>query len=267
MKRREEFDVYDIPVADIFYDEEFNCRGQFTLESVRQLADSIRENKLKFPIVVQPAADVANMPLGYSYRILAGHRRYKAAVTQLHWDTIPAQVARGLTVREAQLFNLIENLERKDLNHLEEALAIHKQFRTATFRECAEAVGRSIRWVQQRRVLVQQPEEIQQMVASGRLALDAVYVYIRPLKSDSAKITAARRLIDVHTVKEARREYRMLKRPRTRKEITNKIAYMLDMGLHAEAPILTRFAAWCARGITDEEIDADLAKFLNHIRK
>ncbi len=106
------------------------------------------------------------------------------------------------------------------------------------------------------------------MVASGRLSLTSVQDIIHPLKSESAKITAARRLVDKDGVKEARREYRMLKRPRTRNDINKKIAYMLDLGLHDVAPILTRFAAWCARGITDEELNRDLRDyFLNRNRR
>lgn len=267
MKRNERFDVYDIPCSEIFYDEDFNCRGAFTLESVRELAESIRDDGLKLPIVVQPAADVRNMPPGYLYRLIAGHRRFKATTMHLRWEGIPAQVATGMNAKQAAKFNLLENLERNDLNFLEQARAIQKQFPYATDRECAAEVKRSTKWVTQRRILIRQPDEVQQMVASGRLSLAAVQDYIHPLRSKSAKISAARQLVDTNTVKEARREYRMLKRPRTRKEINDKIAYMLEMGLHDVAPILTRFAAWCGRGISDEEINADLADFLNHTPK
>lgn len=267
MKRVERFDVFEIPCSEIFYDEEFNCRGQFTIESVKELADSIRDDGLKFPIVVQPVSDAEGIPPGFTYRLVAGHRRYRAAVAHLKWAAIPSQIATGLSVAEAAKLNLLENLERHDLNHLEEARAIQKQFPYATDRECAAEVHRSTRWVTQRRILVRQPEEVQQMVASGRLTLNAVQEQIHPLKTISAKITHARRICKDDFITETRREYRMLTRPRSRKEINTKIAYMLEIGVHDVAPIVTRFAAWCARGINDEELERDLAEFVNQQRK
>jgi len=260
MKRLEQFDVFSMPCSDIFYDEEFNCRGEFTLQSVQELAESIRVDGLKFPIVVQPASDVPGIPAGYTQRIITGHRRYVAVTRLLKWEAIPSRIVAGLTAKAAGLFNLLENLERKDLNPLEEARAIQKQFPHATYREIAGEVHRSTKWVNQRIALIQQPNEIQQLVAAGRLSLNQVWEDIRPIKGVSAKLTAARRLTehkDLYT--RTRNEYRMLTRPRSRKEISAKIAYMLELGLHEQAPILTRFAAWCARGITDDEIDRELA--------
>ena len=46
MKRIEQYDVFPLPVSQIYYDVEFNCRGQFTLQSVEDLAKSIEENRV-----------------------------------------------------------------------------------------------------------------------------------------------------------------------------------------------------------------------------
>jgi len=58
MKRLERYDVFSLPVSQIYYDADFNCRGQFTLQSVEELAQSIDELGLQFPVVVQPAEEV-----------------------------------------------------------------------------------------------------------------------------------------------------------------------------------------------------------------
>lgn len=266
MNRLEHFDVFAIPLAEIFYDEEFNCRHEFTLESVRELADSIHDDGLKFPIVVQPAADVPGIEPGFLYRLVAGHRRLKAVKFHLAWNTIPSRIAAGLSVKQAAKFNLLENIERNDLNYLEEALAIQKQFPHATDRECAAEVHRSTRWVTQRRMVLRQPEEVQLMVASGRLSLNIIQTHIQPIHGKVAKIKMARRLCEDENLREINREYRMQTRPRSRKEINAKIALMLELGIHETAPIVTRFAAWCARGINDVELDRDLAKFANQNR-
>ena len=55
MKPLEQYQAYPIPVAAIYYDADFNCRGEFTLQSVKELADSIAQaGRLICPVAVQP---------------------------------------------------------------------------------------------------------------------------------------------------------------------------------------------------------------------
>ena len=55
MKPLEQYQAYPIPVAAIYYDAAFNCRGEFTLQSVKELADSIAQaGRLICPVAVQP---------------------------------------------------------------------------------------------------------------------------------------------------------------------------------------------------------------------
>ena len=73
-------------------------------------------------MVVQPITDMADkQPAACDYRLLAGHRRFQAIKTFLKWHCIPAMIHAGLSDREARMLNFCENLERKDLNILEEA--------------------------------------------------------------------------------------------------------------------------------------------------
>ena len=114
-----QYSAYPIPVDRIYYDADFNCRGEFTLQSVSDLADSIvKAGRLIYPVTVQPWTDER----GYDYRLIAGFRRFKAMTVFLKAKEVPAVVVSDLTDHQAQLLNVVENLQRKDLNIWEEAL-------------------------------------------------------------------------------------------------------------------------------------------------
>ena len=100
------------------------------------MADSIRAQGLVQPIVVRPTPD------GH-YEIIAGERRWRASLLA-GLETIPALV-RDVPDRNAIAMALIENIQRENLNPMEEANALHRlreEF-SMTHQEAAEAVGRS----------------------------------------------------------------------------------------------------------------------------
>ena len=112
-------------MAAIYYDAAFNCRGEFTLQSVKELADSIvQAGRLICPVAVQPWTEEP----GFDYRLIVGHRRFRAVTEFLKWTEIPAYVCEGLSDHEARMLNLVENLQRKSLNILEEAHAIQNLY-------------------------------------------------------------------------------------------------------------------------------------------
>ena len=114
----------------------YQPRVDMSQESLDELADSIRAQGLVQPIVVRPTQD------GH-YEIIAGERRWRAS--QLAGlETIPALV-RDVPDRNAIAMALIENIQRENLNPMEEANALHRlreEF-SMTHQEAAEAVGRS----------------------------------------------------------------------------------------------------------------------------
>ena len=124
MKPLEQYQAYPIPVAAIYYDAAFNCRGEFTLQSVKELADSIAQaGRLICPVAVQPWTEE-----GFEYRLIVGHRRFRAVTAFLKWTEIPAYICEGLSDHEARMLNVVENLQRKSLNILEEARAIQNLY-------------------------------------------------------------------------------------------------------------------------------------------
>jgi len=153
--------VRDIPIADI--DPNLSQpRKDFDKDSLEQLAESIRQAGVLQPILV-----VEN---GTRYRIIAGERRYRAArIAGL--ETIPC-IVRNLTEEQQMEAALIENLQREDLNSIEEAQAIKSLMQQCgyTQEEAAKRLGKSRPAVANLLRLLSLPEGIINMVIGGELS-------------------------------------------------------------------------------------------------
>ena len=253
MQRLTQFDVYELPVAEIFYDWAFNCRTEFTPQSVKELADSIKDNGLLFPVAVQPWTAEP----GYAYRVVAGHRRFKAATTFLGWSSIPTSVRTDLTPRTAALLNFTENLERKDLNILEEATALARLYPDGvTLEVAAKELKRPSRWVHIRLRLLTMPEGVQKQAAAGLLS--ACNLEALAGREPDEQILLATKIVEA---KESgcRIVDPACKRPfkggRSKAQIVAMISRMLEAGLVGIGP---RMGAWCAGYISDEDIIQDI---------
>lgn len=277
MVRNEKYAVYDILLDDIFYDEEFNCRGPISPQSVSTLADTIKEDGLQFPIIIQPYEGAR----GKSYRIVAGHRRFKA-FKLLRLAAIPAMVRNDLTERQAQIINFTENLERADLNIIEEAQVIRKLYPTlgtkdtdVSLRGAGKEMKKSARWIEARLRLLDFPESVQKMFASKRLPKHYIDNLWR-LKSPEERIATAEAIVKAGVVdrrtggirirhdklpENLRRKY--TKTSRSKAEIIRMITRLLDASIIGLAP---RVGAWCAGYITTDELMEDIRKRAIHYR-
>ncbi len=259
MKRLEQYDVYPIPVDDILYDADFNCRGQFTPQSVKDLADSIEQNGLQFPVVVQP---YTTKP----FRLIAGHRRFKACTTFLKWKEIPATVRADLTEKQAKVLNFTENLERKDLNILEEAKALANCFgRRTPLRQIAGEIKRDTRWVHTRLKLLDLPEDVQLKAAAGLLTTTNINTIWR-LSSAEDQRKAAAEIAKIKTrgrrksIKYLDPKYQdCFKRRKVKSEVRRMVAKMLNAGVEGLGP---RALVWAIGEITDEELWQDVLEQL-----
>ena len=196
MKPLEQYQAYPVPVGAIYYDGVFNCRGEFTLQSVRELADSIvQAGRLICPVAVQPWSGAR----GFDYRLIVGHRRFRAVAEFLRWTEIPAYICEGLSDHEARMLNLVENLQRKSLNILEEARAIQRLFpEGASVREAARELKQPTRWVWTRRQLIRMPAAIQQKAAAGLLSqwnLDT----LAGIESPDEQVAAANKIVEARS--------------------------------------------------------------------
>lgn len=128
-------ELQELPV-DLIQRGKYQPRRDMDPESLQELADSIRAQGVMQPIVVRPISDK-------KYEIIAGERRWRA--TQLaQLDTIPV-VIKDVSDEAAIAMALIENIQREDLNPIEEAASLQRlqQEFELTQQEVATAVGKS----------------------------------------------------------------------------------------------------------------------------
>jgi ParB/RepB/Spo0J family partition protein len=254
MKPLEQYQAYPVPVAAIYYDAAFNCRGEFTLQSVRELADSIVEvGRLICPVAVQAWNGVER----FEYRLIVGHRRFRAVAEFLRWTEIPAYVCEGLSDHDARMLNLMENLQRKSLNILEEARAVQSLYpKGASVREAARELKQSTHWVWLRVRLLQMPEAIQQKAAAGLLSQTNLEM-LAGLERADEQIAAAEEIVDARERGKGRflpgltKTYKRRHGSRRVGEINRMIERMLAAGIVGLPP---RVAAWCAGSIPDEDL-------------
>jgi ParB family transcriptional regulator, chromosome partitioning protein len=152
----------DLPVAAI-RPNRYQPREKFDDESIGALADSIREVGVLQPVLVRP--------VGGGYELVAGERRWRAA-KRAGLQHIPALV-RDTDDSGALERALVENLQREELNPLEEAAAYQQlieDFRL-THEQIATRVGRSRAAVSNTLRLLQLPPSIQRSVREGQLSM------------------------------------------------------------------------------------------------
>ena len=145
---------------------EHQPRHRFEDARLDELAQSIKANGVIQPIVVRKVEG--------GYRIIAGERRWRAA-QRAGLTRVPVVVKDVTAGRDAQLLEmaLIENIQREDLNPIDEAAAYEKlssEFRM-TQEEIAAAVGKDRSSVANHMRLLKLPQEVRAEVASGRLSM------------------------------------------------------------------------------------------------
>ena len=140
----------------------YQPRKEFDREKLDELAQSIKENGIIQPIIVRQSPVIG-------YEILAGERRYRASLLAgLH--SIPA-VVKQLSDQEMMVQAIIENLQRENLNPIEEARAyeslVEKGF---THAEIADKMGKSRPYISNSIRLLSLPEQIISEVENGKLS-------------------------------------------------------------------------------------------------
>ncbi|RRQ21956.1 ParB/RepB/Spo0J family partition protein [Thiohalobacter thiocyanaticus] len=157
----------ELPV-DLIQRGKYQPRQDMHTESLQDLADSISAQGVVQPIVVRPIGGEGNQT---RYEIIAGERRWRAA--QLAGlQEIPA-VVRDVPDRAAIAMALIENIQRENLNPMEEARALQRLLQEfeMTHQQAAEAVGRSRTSVTNLLRLLELNEDVRQLVEAGKLEM------------------------------------------------------------------------------------------------
>ena len=153
----------DLDIADISRNP-FQPRIIFRPEELRELQESLSANGLLQPITVRQT------PNGSGFQLIAGERRLRAA-TNLGWKKIQA-VVRDLSDREVLTLALVENLQRSDLNPVEEAKGYDRLIREFehTQQTVAEMVGKDRSTVANVLRILQLPDAVRELIEQGQLS-------------------------------------------------------------------------------------------------
>ncbi len=174
---------------DLIKPNPFQPRRAFSDEKLKELASSIKEHGVLQAVVVSPSGE------GDHYMLVAGERRCRAA-RMAGLDTVPA-VVKTIDKNTMLEIALIENLQREDLNPVEEAFAYKKLMQDFSYtqEELARRIGRSRPSIANSIRLLALPDAILSLLAAGELTPGQV----RPLlaiKDENQQYAAARQIID-----------------------------------------------------------------------
>ncbi|HLU07883.1 MAG TPA: ParB/RepB/Spo0J family partition protein [Woeseiaceae bacterium] len=160
--------VVETPVDDL-RPGRYQPRQHLPEAGLAELADSIREQGVLQPLIVRPLKAPADGSARQPYEIVAGERRWRAAkVAGL--TTVPV-VVRELDDQSALAVALIENLQREDLNPLDQAQSLSRladEF-DLTHEQVAKAVGRSRASVSNLLRLLELQEDVKKLLATGKI--------------------------------------------------------------------------------------------------
>jgi len=153
----------EIPIAQI-QPNPFQPRKTFNEASIDELARSVREHGIVQPLVVTRSGD--------KYKLIAGERRFRAA-QKAGLTTVPALIKEMMAEGDALQIALIENIQREDLNPIEEAMAyhqLHDDFQL-TQEEISKRVGKERSTVANFLRLLKLPDPVKKLLASGQLSM------------------------------------------------------------------------------------------------
>jgi ParB family chromosome partitioning protein len=190
-----------LPV-DLIQRGRYQPRRDFDPDSLRELADSIAAQGVVQPIVVRPVGEGR-------YEIIAGERRWRAT-QQAGLDEIPV-VIRDVPDQTAMAMGLIENIQRDDLNPLEEAHALHRLLNEfeLTHQQIAQAVGKSRTTVTNLLRLLELNEDVKKLIETGQIEMGHARALLglkEQAQSDAARQVAQKGL----SVRETERLVRRL---------------------------------------------------------
>ncbi len=215
-------------------------RKTFSHESLEQLADSVAQFGVLQPIIVRESRLLSG-----TYEIIAGERRWRAA-KMAGLSEIPAVILDGDDLKAAQVA-VIENVQREDLNPVEEALAYDALIERfgLTQEQVAKQVGKSRSAVTNNLRLLELPEEVLELLRLGELSAGHARALLG-LKNEEQMAPLAQKIIEKGlSVRDVERTVRLMNyepeavEDEERTELTQRKAYMKDLE-HRAVSVLGR---------------------------
>ncbi len=162
-------------------------RSNFSEEKINDLAKSIEKDGLLQPIIVRPFED--------GYQIVAGERRYHAC-KKVGLETIPVRII-SLDELKAQEIALVENLQRDNLNPIEEAWGYKRLMELGQYKQVdiANAISKNASTISNSLRLLDLPEEIQEMMFDGYISAGhARAILSLPVEEEEKRIALAKKI-------------------------------------------------------------------------
>lgn len=221
------------------------ARKQFNDEALSELADSIAQHGVLQPLLVRPI-------FGGGYQLIAGERRWRAS--RLAGLTQVPAIIRELSDEEAAVISLIENLQREDLNPVEEALgfaSLIKDF-SLTQEEAAKKVGKSRPAVANALRLLKLPEKVLDYVRENKLSAGHARA-IAAIDDEKTALLAADAVIEKglsvreteKMVKALTAEKKAKKPSKARHTFFDEVELSLNNSLGRKAKVITKEGKEC----------------------
>ena len=216
-----ESDIEEIPISEI-RSNPYQPRKRFDEEKLKELSESIKEHGLFQPIIVKKSIK--------GYELVAGERRAKAA-KMAGFDKIPA-IVRNFSDEEMMEVALLENIQRENLNPIEEAEAYERilQKSNLTQEELAKVVSKSRSYITNVLGLVTLPEEVKRLVIDGKLSMAHARI-LSKLEDREYIVSLAKRIIDeginVRTLEEITRNEEVVKKRPVKKSVPLNRVYSI----------------------------------------
>ena len=181
---KEKSDIVEIPLTEI-RSNPYQPRKEFDEQSLQEFADSIKEHGVIQPIIVKKSIK--------GYELIAGERRTRAS-KMAGKETIPA-IIRDFNDDEMMEIALIENIQRENLNPIEEAEALSKiiEKNNLTQESASKKFGKSRSYITNILGLLKLPEETKKYVTEGKISMGHARVLSK--LTDEERINALAKLI------------------------------------------------------------------------
>ncbi len=186
-------EIVEIPLSEL-RSNPYQPRKNFDEEALQELAASIKEHGVFQPIIAKKSIK--------GYEIIAGERRVKASILAGK-EKIPA-IIRNFSDQDMMEIALLENLQRENLNALEEAIAYKKLLKELNLTQdsLAKRLGKSRSHITNMLGLLTLPEEVKDMIMNNKLSMSHARVLSKMENSEKIKELAEKIVVDGLSVRE-----------------------------------------------------------------
>ncbi|NQV00677.1 MAG: ParB/RepB/Spo0J family partition protein [Parcubacteria group bacterium] len=220
-------------------------RREFPKEALKELADSIKEHGVLQPLIVSKIEKPTKRGRQVEYELVTGERRWRAAqIAKL--PQVPV-IIRDSSAKEKLEIALVENLQREDLNAMEEAAAFKQLQDEFNLRhiDIAQRVGKARVTVTNTLRLLVLPKEAQKAISAGRISEGhgRAILMAKPESQSALFRTIVRNNLSVRQAEEKARKLSLPKKPRTvgpRNPVFIKIEKDLGKALNNRVSIIKR---------------------------